>query len=72
MPEVSVIMGIYNCADTLPYAIECILNQTFSDWELIMCDDGSTDGSGAICDEFAAPTAHCLLPKAFQLNIPIK
>lgn len=54
MPEVSVIMGIYNCADTLPYAIECILNQTFSDWELIMCDDGSTDGTLSVAEGFSA------------------
>lgn len=42
-PLVSVIMGIYNCNDTLEEAIKCILNQTYSDWELIMCDDGSSD-----------------------------
>lgn len=42
-PVISVIMGIYNCGDTLSEAIECIVNQTFSDWELIMCDDGSND-----------------------------
>ena len=42
-PVISVIMGIYNCAETLPRAVECIQNQTFSDWELIMCDDGSSD-----------------------------
>ena len=42
-PVISVIMGIYNCGDTLSDAIECIVNQTFSDWELIMCDDGSND-----------------------------
>lgn len=41
--RVSVIMGIYNCADTLSEAIESILDQTFTKWELIMCDDGSTD-----------------------------
>ena len=44
-PLISVIMGIYNCEDTLAEAIECILNQTVSDWELILCDDGSTDGT---------------------------
>lgn len=42
-PKISVIMGIYNCASTLGEAIESIINQTVDDWELIMCDDGSTD-----------------------------
>lgn len=41
--KVSVIMGIYNCAGTLPDAIDAILDQTYSNWELIMCDDASTD-----------------------------
>lgn len=41
--RVSIIMGIYNCADTLHEAIQSILEQTFSSWELIMCDDGSSD-----------------------------
>lgn len=45
MPKVSVIMGIYNCADTLDEAVDCIINQTFSDWELIMCDDCSLDNT---------------------------
>ena len=44
-PIISVIMGIYNCGDTLSEAIECIVNQTFTDWELIMCDDGSNDNT---------------------------
>lgn len=42
-PKISVIMGIYNCANTLSEAIECIIQQTVRDWELIMCDDGSSD-----------------------------
>lgn len=41
--KISVLMGIYNCADTLPDAIDSILNQSYSNWELIMCDDCSTD-----------------------------
>ena len=43
MPKISVIMGIYNCAPTLREAIDSILAQTLTDWELVMCDDGSTD-----------------------------
>ena len=45
-PEISVIMGMYNCADTLSEAIESILNQTMKEWELIMCDDGSSLRNG--------------------------
>ena len=42
-PKVSIIMGIYNCEQTLGEAIESIVAQSFSDWELILCDDGSQD-----------------------------
>lgn len=41
--KISVIMGIYNCADTLVEALDCILKQTYSNWEVIMCDDCSSD-----------------------------
>ena len=41
--KISVIMGIYNCETTLEAAIVSILEQTVADWELILCDDGSTD-----------------------------
>lgn len=41
--KISIIMGIYNCADTLSVAIDSILDQTYTNWELIMCDDASTD-----------------------------
>ncbi|MBR3017973.1 MAG: glycosyltransferase, partial [Clostridia bacterium] len=34
---ISIIMGIYNCARTLPAAIDSILEQTYTNWELIMC-----------------------------------
>ncbi len=44
-PLVSVLMGIYNCADTLEEAVDCIINQTYSNWELIMCDDCSNDNT---------------------------
>lgn len=42
---ISVIMGIYNCENTLEEAVDSIINQTYTNWELIMCDDGSTDNT---------------------------
>ncbi len=53
MATVSVIMAVYNSQDYLPYAIQSILNQDYRDFELVLVDDGSTDGSGRICDEYA-------------------
>ena len=50
--KVSVIMGIYNCQDTLSEAIESILNQTYDNIELVMCDDGSTDETYPIAESF--------------------
>src|SRR5215468_6433390 len=45
MPLVSVILPTYNRADTIGRAIDSVVNQTLSDWELIVVDDGSTDNS---------------------------
>ena len=45
MAQISILMGIYNCAPTLPEAIDSILAQTVTDWELILCDDGSADST---------------------------
>lgn len=44
-PKVSIIMGVYNCQDTVEESIESILHQTYDNWELIICDDASTDGT---------------------------
>ena len=52
-PKVSVIMGIYNCETTLPKAIESIIGQTYTNWELILCDDGSSDGTYAVARSYA-------------------
>ena len=46
-------MGIYNCEQTLPQAIDSILEQTYTNWELIMCDDGSTDNTYAVAKQYA-------------------
>lgn len=51
-PKISVIMGIYNCADTLSEAIDCILVQTEVSWELILCDDGSKDETYRIAEQY--------------------
>lgn len=53
-PKLSIVVPVYNCVDYLSECIESILNQTFRDFELILVDDGSTDGSGKICDAYAA------------------
>lgn len=43
--RVSIIMGIYNCEKTLSEAIDSILSQSYDDWQLILCDDGSSDNT---------------------------
>ena len=57
-PFVSVILPIYNVAPYLERCIRSILNQDFSDYEMILVDDGSTDSSGQICDEYASKYDH--------------
>lgn len=54
MPKVSIVVPVYNPGSKLNACIRSILRQTESDFELILIDDGSTDGSGFVCDRFAA------------------
>ena len=51
--QLTVIVPIYNVEKYLHRCVDSILNQTFSDFELILVDDGSPDNCGAICDEYA-------------------
>lgn len=52
--KVSVIVPVYRCEEYLSACIESILGQTYQDLEVILVDDGSPDGAGAICDAYAA------------------
>lgn len=51
--KISVIMGIYNCQDTLVEALDSITNQTYDNWEIVMCDDASTDKTLRIAQEYS-------------------
>ena len=50
-PRISVIMGIYNCASTLQEALDSLYTQTFQDFEIILCDDGSSDKTYQVAEE---------------------
>lgn len=52
-PWLSVIVPIYNAERFLPQCIESILNQSFTNYELLLVDDGSTDSSSQICTQYA-------------------
>lgn len=52
-PKISVIVPVYKVEQFLSRCIDSILNQTFTDFELLLIDDGSPDNSGTICDEYA-------------------
>lgn len=53
-PKISVIVPVYKAEGFLHGCIDSILSQTFKDFELLLVDDGSPDGSGAICDAYAS------------------
>ena len=54
MPRISVIIPVFNVEAFLPRCLDSLLAQSFPDWEAVCVDDGSTDGSGAILDDYAA------------------
>ena len=54
MPEISVIVPVYNVAAYLPTCIESLISQSMTDIGIILVDDGSTDGCGGICDRYAS------------------
>lgn len=71
-PLVSILMGIYNCELYLTEAIQSILNQTYSNWEFIICDDGSSDHSFQIAKSFQSkhPEKFILLQNEKNSGLP--
>ena len=53
-PKVSVVIPCYNCIDYLEESVRSVLAQTLRELEILIVDDGSTDGSGALADSLAA------------------
>lgn len=58
MPEISVIVPVYKAEAYLAECVDSLLSQTFSDFEVILVDDGSPDGCGSLCDGYAAEYDH--------------
>lgn len=53
MAELSIVLPVYNVAQYLPDCLNSLSAQTFTDWEAVLVDDGSTDFSGIICDSYS-------------------
>ena len=60
-PLISVIVPIYNVEKHLRKCIESIINQTYSNLEIILINDGSTDSSQGICEEYAAQDSRIII-----------
>ena len=60
-PDISVLMGIYNCESTLEEAVRSIQAQTYENWQLILCDDGSSDGTYATAERLQKEDSRIVL-----------
>jgi len=63
MSKISVLMSVYNCENTVKRSIDSIINQTFNDWEFIICDDGSKDNTYKIIQDIAQKEKRIILIK---------
>ena len=71
MPKISVIIGIYNVEDTLREALDSVMNQTYQDFEIILCDDGSVDNTVGIAEQYVQqnPTKVILLRNEVNMGL---
>ena len=51
--RVSVLMGIYNCGSTLGSALDSLMNQSFKDFKVILCEDGSSDNTLEVASAYS-------------------
>ncbi len=58
MPKISIITPVYNAEKTLERCVQSVLRQRFTDYELLLIDDGSIDNSGKMCDDYAESTSN--------------
>ncbi len=65
-PRFSILVPVYNALPYFEFALTSILGQSYSDYEVVLVDDGSTDGSGGVCDAFA--NAHANVTVIHQEN----
>lgn len=70
MPKISVIMPAYNAEKYIGLAIESIIDQTFTDWELIIVDDGSMDGTWQIINNYAQNDPR-IIPLKNEVNLKL-
>ena len=59
-PQFSVVIPVYNRADTLGRALKSVLAQTFQDFEIVVVDDGSKDNPKAVCESFSGSRIRCI------------
>lgn len=63
MTRISVLMGIFNCSQTLGEALDSLFAQTYQDFKIILCDDGSSDSTYTIAKSYADKHANIVLIK---------
>ncbi len=74
MARVTVIIGIYNCATTLVEALDSLYAQTFQDFKIVLCEDGSSDNTYQVAEEYALKHDNILLlrnEKNLGLNVTL-